>query len=103
MSADPLAEASSDALDEQTAYLIGPDGLTPPDWIPDDIFRAALRTYMSPQRLDMQALAAELEIGRTTLYRKAGHRDRLLGEVLWYIARRLMAQALQTPPRVHGS
>src|SRR3954451_23419025 len=92
-----------DALDAESSYIVGTSALVPPADVPEEIFRAALRAYMAPERLDMQALAAELGIGRTTLYRKTGHRDRLLGEVLWYLARRLMAQALDTPPRVRGS
>src|SRR5947209_2316898 len=99
----PHADRAVNALAAETAFIVGPDGLAAPADVPDDIFRAALRAYMAPERLDMQALAAELGIGRTTLYRKAGHRDRLLGEVLWYLARRLMTQALDTPPRVRGS
>lgn len=31
----------------------------------------------------MQSLAAELEIGRATLYRRIGDRDRLLAELVW--------------------
>jgi AcrR family transcriptional regulator len=79
-----------------------PEGIDPPAHIPPEIFRAAVRTHLEPRRLDMQALAAELGIGRTTLYRRVGDRDALLGEVLWYLARQLLAQALMTPDRRTG-
>src|SRR3954447_4123889 len=92
-----------DALDAESSYIVGTSALIPPADVPEEIFRAALRAYMAPERLDMQALAAELGIGRTTLYRKAGHRDRLLGEVLWFIARRLMAERRDTPRGVRGA
>jgi AcrR family transcriptional regulator len=38
---------------------------------------------LSSQRLDMQALAAELGVNRVTLYRWVGTREQLLVEVLW--------------------
>ena len=71
-----------------------PGGTDPPDEIPAEIFDAALATYRDRRRLDMRALAAELGMGRATLYRKVGNRDRLLGEVMWYLTRIAMACAL---------
>jgi hypothetical protein len=38
---------------------------------------------MSGQRLDMQALARRLRLGRATLYRRAGNREQILDEVVW--------------------
>lgn len=52
------------------------------------MFAAALRRVRKLQRLDMRALAAELGVGRATLYRWVGSRDALLGEVFWWLARR---------------
>jgi len=71
------------------------EGTGPPAEIPPEIFAAALSTFVARRRLDMRALAAELDIGRATLYRKAGNRDRLLGEVIWYLTRRALAGALK--------
>jgi AcrR family transcriptional regulator len=41
----------------------------------------------------MQELADELQISRTTLFRRVGTREDLLGEALWLLARRTMAEA----------
>lgn len=50
-----------------------------------DAFRAARRKFIKGQRIDMQELAAELGVGRATLYRWVGSREQLIGEVLWSI------------------
>jgi AcrR family transcriptional regulator len=52
-----------------------------------------LRRVGQLQRLDMRALAAELGVGRATLYRWVGSRDALLGEVFWWRARRSHVRA----------
>lgn len=82
------------AVTESELTGLLPEGAEPPRALPPDIFHAALDTYLSQRRLDMRALAAELGMGRSTLYRKCGSRDRLLGEVIWYVIRRAMARAL---------
>jgi AcrR family transcriptional regulator len=41
----------------------------------------------------MVELAAELGVGRATLYRWVGDRDQLLGEVMWSLAERGLEQA----------
>ena len=46
------------------------------------LFRLARRRFLRGERLDMQAMAAELGVSRATVYRWAGNHDRLLGEVL---------------------
>ena len=71
-----------------------PGGTEPPDVIPAEIFDAALAVYRERRRLDMRALAGDLGMGRATLYRKVGNRDRLLGEIMWYLTRVAMACAL---------
>ena len=43
---------------------------------------AGLYRYLRGQRVDVQSLAAELGLGRTTIYRWFGSRDRLIGEVI---------------------
>jgi AcrR family transcriptional regulator len=62
-----------------------------------------MRVYRERRRLDMRALAAELGMGRATLYRKVGNRDRLLGEVLWYLTRIAMACAVQKAGERRGA
>ena len=54
----------------------------PPAASRDDVLRTALEQYLRGRRVDVQAIAAELGVGRTTIYRWFGSRDRLLGEVL---------------------
>ena len=54
----------------------------PPAASRDDVLAAALHRYLRGRRVDVQALAAELGLGRTTIYRWFGSRDELLGEVL---------------------
>lgn len=70
-----------------------PGGVEPPPDVPPEIFEAALATYLACKRLDMRGLATELGISRATLYRHAGGRDRLLGEVIWYRTRQNLARA----------
>ena len=48
----------------------------------DDVVAAALARYLHGRRIDVQAVAAELGLGRTTIYRWFGSRDGLVGEVL---------------------
>src|SRR5918998_735287 len=48
----------------------------------EDVLDAALHRYLRGRRVDVQALASELGLGRTTIYRWFGSRDMLLGEVL---------------------
>jgi AcrR family transcriptional regulator len=47
-----------------------------------DLLALARRRFLKSQRLDMQAMAVELGVSRTTVYRWAGNHDQLLGEVL---------------------
>ena len=44
--------------------------------------RLARRQYLARERIDMQSLANQLGIGRTTLYRWVGDRDSLVAEML---------------------
>jgi AcrR family transcriptional regulator len=47
-----------------------------------DLLDLARERYLRGARLDMQAMAAELGVSRTTVYRWAGNQDQLLGEVI---------------------
>ena len=47
-----------------------------------DLLALARRRYLGCQRLDMQAMAVELGVSRTTVYRWAGNHDQLFGETL---------------------
>jgi AcrR family transcriptional regulator len=48
----------------------------------EDVLELALHRYLRGLRIDVQSLAAELGLGRTTIYRWFGSRDGLIGEVL---------------------
>src|SRR3954471_18699634 len=96
-----MATATRDAGADFAALV--PGGTEPPEEIPAEIFEAALTIYRERRRLDMRALAAELGMGRATLYRKVGNRDRLLGEVMWYLTRVAMACALTKAGRKRGA
>jgi AcrR family transcriptional regulator len=49
-------------------------------------FRAARHRFIAGDRIDMTALAAELGVDRTSLFRWVGNRDALLAEILWSLA-----------------
>jgi AcrR family transcriptional regulator len=48
----------------------------------EDVLAAAMHRYLRGERIDVQAIATELGLGRTTIYRWFGSRERLIGEVL---------------------
>ena len=68
--------------------VVLPGGAAPPAGVPPQMFAAAADAYASGRRLDMQSLARRLGVGRATLYRRAGNREDLLDEVIWWRARR---------------
>ncbi|MGI8507630.1 MAG: QsdR family transcriptional regulator [Solirubrobacteraceae bacterium] len=48
----------------------------------DDVLRAAREQYLGGQRVDLTILARRLGLGRATIYRWFGSRERVLGEVI---------------------
>jgi AcrR family transcriptional regulator len=58
-----------------------------------DVLGLATRRYLRGQRVDVQAIATELGVGRTTIYRWFGSRDELIGEVLVRTAEPLLKDA----------
>jgi AcrR family transcriptional regulator len=54
----------------------------PPAASREDVLTAAMHRYLRGKRVDVQAIAAELGLGRTTIYRWFGSREDLIGEVL---------------------
>ena len=65
---------------------------------PLDAFHAAKRKWLGGERIEIGALAVELGVGRATLFRWIGSREKLLGEILWSVC----AQTLvDTGARIH--
>lgn len=54
----------------------------PPAASREDVLEAALARYLRGRRVDVQAIASDLGLGRTTIYRWFGSREALLGEAI---------------------
>jgi AcrR family transcriptional regulator len=59
----------------------------------DEVLGLATGRFLNGARVDVQAIAAELGLGRTTLYRWFGSRDGLIGEVLVRVSEPLLKRA----------
>jgi AcrR family transcriptional regulator len=88
-------------IDDAQAVL--PGGAAVPAGIPDEIFAAAVDTFVAGQRLDMRSLARRLGVARATLYRRVGNREQLLDELLWWRARRLLVDQLRASEEMAGT
>ena len=62
----------------------------------EDVLALAMHRYLRGRRVDVQAIAAELGLGRTTIYRWFGSREELIGEVLFQAAEPLLEDARNT-------
>jgi AcrR family transcriptional regulator len=58
-----------------------------------DVLDAAMHRYLRGRRIDVQAIAAELGLGRATIYRWFGSREDLIGETLVRAAEPLLDAA----------
>jgi AcrR family transcriptional regulator len=58
-----------------------------------DVLEAALYRYLRGRRIDVRAIAGELGLGRTTIYRWFGSREGLIGEVVARAAEPLFDEA----------
>jgi hypothetical protein len=56
-----------------------------------DAIRLARRRWLAGERVDMSAMAAELDVNRVTLYRWIGSRETLLVDIVWDLAERTLA------------
>jgi AcrR family transcriptional regulator len=65
----------------------------PPAASREDVLAAAMHRYLRGRRVDVQAIASELGVGRTTIYRWFGSREGLIGEVLVRAAEPLLEAA----------
>jgi AcrR family transcriptional regulator len=65
-----------------------------------DVLDLAMHRYLRGRRVDVQSIASELGLGRTTVYRWFGSRDGLIGEVIALAAEPLLREAREG---AHGS
>ena len=56
-----------------------------------DALRLARRRWLAGERVDMSAIAAELDVNRVTLYRWVGSREAVLVDLVWALAERTLA------------
>jgi AcrR family transcriptional regulator len=59
----------------------------------EDVLDAGLYRYLRGRRVDVQAIAAELGLGRATIYRWFGSREKLIGEVIIRATEPVLAEA----------
>src|SRR5438309_2014334 len=59
----------------------------------EDVLELVMHRYLRGRRIDVQAIAAELGLGRTTVYRWFGSREMLIGEVIVRAAEPLLREA----------
>jgi AcrR family transcriptional regulator len=59
----------------------------------EDVLHLALNRYLHGERIDVQAIAGELGLGRTTIYRWFGSREGLVGETVAHAAKPLFEEA----------
>jgi AcrR family transcriptional regulator len=95
------SDLRADGEDDARAVL--PERTAVPDRVPAEIFAAAADAFVSGQRLDMRSLARRLGVARATLYRRAGNREQLLDELLWWRARRLLDDQVRATAALAGA
>ena len=59
----------------------------------EDVLDAGLYRYLRGRRVDVQAIASELGLGRATIYRWFGSREKLIGEVIIRATEPVLADA----------
>jgi AcrR family transcriptional regulator len=90
-------------MSEEDIRQVLPGGTQPPGLVPAEIFAAAVDAFAAGQRLDMRSLARRVGVARATLYRRVGNREQLLDQVLWWRARRLLADQVRASAHVTGA
>src|SRR4051794_25427935 len=74
----------------------------PPAASQADVIALALHHYLRGQRIDVRAIAAELGVGRTTIYRWFGTREDLVGTVVALAAEDVLAR-IEAAAKGHGA
>jgi AcrR family transcriptional regulator len=90
-------------MSQDDVRAVLPQGTQPPAMVPAPIFAAAVDTFVAGQRLDMRSLARRIRVARATLYRRVGNREQLLDQVLWWRARRLLADQVRASADLAGT
>lgn len=90
-----------ESMTDDVAWVV-PEGTQPPAAVPGEVFDAAVAAYRAGERLDMQQLARTLGVSRATLYRRAGNRDALTAEVVWWDGRRSIVDAVRRTNALTG-
>ena len=90
-------------MSQDDVRAVLPQGTLPPAMVPGPIFAAAVDAFVAGQRLDMRSLARRVEVARATLYRRAGNREQLLDQVLWWRARLLLADQVRASAHLTGT
>jgi len=68
----------------------------------EDVLALVMHDYLRGRRIDVQAIAAQLGLGRTTVYRWFGSRDELIGEVVIRAGEPLLRDARESARGVGG-
>ncbi|HEY4429073.1 MAG TPA: QsdR family transcriptional regulator [Solirubrobacteraceae bacterium] len=102
MTASPsTARKGAPSAEASLAFSAGSDPQAPLSRerpTPAAAFRRARRMYLEGRRVDMIALATELGVSRSTLYRWTGPRERLLADILWSLSNQVFEQAKADHP-----
>jgi AcrR family transcriptional regulator len=85
-----------------SAPSVRPPG-RPPAASREEVLAAAMHRYLRGQRVDIRAIAGELGLGRATIYRWFGSREKLIGEVLFAAAKPLLDDARASARRRGGA
>jgi AcrR family transcriptional regulator len=81
-----------------TATQPAPRRGRPPAASRDEVLDAATKRYLRGRRVDVQAIAAELGVGRATIYRWFGSREGLIGDAIFRAAEPLIEAARAGAP-----
>jgi AcrR family transcriptional regulator len=68
----------------------------------EQVLARVTHRYLRGRRVDVQAIAAELGLGRTTIYRWFGSRDELIGEAIVRAAEPLLSDARKRARGIGG-
>ncbi|MDA8139571.1 MAG: QsdR family transcriptional regulator [Desulfobacteraceae bacterium] len=81
-----------------TPLAIALAGRKGPQATPLDAFKLARKHWLQGKRVSVGELAKELGVSRGKVYRWVGHKDLLLDEILWSLAKPTFEQAVKDTP-----